>query len=290
MATAVALDRAPLAPEMTIDELNQLTAKGPDALRVTIIPALATALLRQNRKNRNRRPATVDAYARDIANGRWPLNGETVKVATNGDLLDGQHRLEAIEKAGVAVESFIILGLEPETQSTMDSGRRRTTADALSLDGEEYSSTLAAILRRNWAWKEGDRKFARRGTATTSELEALLREHPEVRRSAEIAERTRQAFPHIPQSALGTAHWLFNAIDPDETAWFFQRIADGAELPSGHPILALRNRVTSERAKEGRIPWDRQLAYLVLAWNAVRDGRSLSRMVIKAGAPVPNPR
>ncbi|MEV5358643.1 hypothetical protein [Streptomyces sp. NPDC052693] len=58
MATAVAPDLALLAPELTIDELNQLAAAGPQALRITITPSLAKALLKQNTKNRNLRGAT----------------------------------------------------------------------------------------------------------------------------------------------------------------------------------------------------------------------------------------
>ncbi|WP_204982078.1 hypothetical protein, partial [Streptomyces mobaraensis] len=62
------------------------------------------------------------------------------------------------------------------------------------------------------------------------------------------------------------------------------------DLSSGHPILALRSRVTSERAKEGRIAWERHLSYLVSAWNAVRDGRPLTRLVVRPDAPVPTPK
>ncbi|MFG3132832.1 hypothetical protein ACGFZU_34690 [Streptomyces tendae] len=290
MATAVAPDLVMLAPELTIGELNQLAAAGPQALRVTITPSLAKALLKQNTKNRNLREATVGDYVRDIESGEWPLNGETIKTAINGDVLDGQHRLAAIEKAGVPVETFMVIGLPPETQATMDAGRRRTTADALTLNDESHATALASILRRAWAWKRGDRKFNQRSTPTTAECRALLEQHPEIRRSAEIAARTRIAFPHIPASALGTAHWLFNAVDPGECAEFFARVGDGAELPVGHPILALRSRVTSERAKEGTIPWARHLAYLVHAWNAQREDRTLSRMVVKPGAPVPTPK
>ncbi|MFD7663535.1 hypothetical protein [Streptomyces sp. NPDC059788] len=289
MATAVAPIAVQLAPELTLEEVNQLASAGPAALHITITPALAKGLLTQNRRNRHIRENTVNDYVRDIQNNSWPLNGETIKLSISGDVLDGQHRLLAIEKAGTPVETFIVIGLPPETQATMDTGMRRTVADALALSGEANAATVASILRRVWAWEQGDRKFTRRNSPTTTESQMLLGAHPEIRRSAEIANRTRAAFPHIPQSALGTAHFLFNAIDPGEAAWFFQRLGDGAELPSGHPILALRNRVTSERAKEGTVPWARQLTYLVHAWNAVRSDRRLSRLQVKAGT-VPTPK
>ncbi|MFB6700212.1 hypothetical protein [Streptomyces rubiginosohelvolus] len=276
----------------TLGELDSLFRgqMHPVAIPIVLTPALAKLVLRRNTRNRPIRPSTVTDYSRDMVAGAWPLNGEAIKISWNGDVLDGQHRLHACEKAGVSIPTFIVGNLPPEAQNTMDSGLRRTTADVLALGAEENSTTLASILRRVWGWQQGDRKFTRRSSPTKTEAQDLLRATPELRRSAEIAGRTRTAFPHIPQSALGTAHYLFNSLDPDETAWFFQRLADGAELPVGHPILALRTRVTSERAKDGRIPWARHLVYLVTTWNAVREGRTLTRFSVPAGAPVPEPK
>ncbi|MER5301346.1 hypothetical protein ABT039_17990 [Streptomyces lasiicapitis] len=289
--SAATLAPAYPAPK-TLRELDGLLSNsgGPSAHIIVLHPQLASRLLRRNTKNRNVRAAAVEDYVRDIQANTWPLNGEAIKLDVQGNVLDGQHRLYAVVKADEPVTTFIVGGLPPETQATMDSGLRRTTADALSLAEESNATTVAAILRRVWTWQQGDRKFTRRISPTTAESKALLVKHPEIRRSAEIAMRTRAAFPHIPQSALGTAHFLFNAIDPDQCTWFFQRLGDGVELSSGHPILALRARVTSERAKEGQIAWARHLAYLVSTWNAVREDRPLTRLVVRPEAPVPNPK
>lgn len=278
-----------LAPSTTA-ELDTIGVDGPVALVITITPQLAKELLQRNRHNRKLRERAVGDYARDMAEGRWPINGEAIKLATNGDVLDGQHRLHALIQADVAVDMFVVIGLDSQSQESMDSGRKRTTGDILGLRDEQHSATLAAILRRVWAWQQGDHKFKARKTPTTAECTALLELHPELRRSAEVANRTRGAFPHIPQSVLGTCHHLFNAINPAETAWFFARLADGAELPLGHPILALRTRVTSERLDSVRMSEDRYMAYLIRTWNACRDGRELSRLVHKPGTEIPLPK
>ncbi|KAB7835483.1 hypothetical protein, partial [Streptomyces mobaraensis] len=222
--------KAPAYPApKTLRELDRLLANstGPSAHIIVLHPPLAARLLRRNTKNRNLRTAMVEDYVRDIQAGTWPLNGEAIKLDAQGNVLDGQHRLHAVVKADEPVTTFIVGGLPPEAQTTMDSGMRRTTADALSLADETNDITVAAILRKVWSWQQGDRRFTRRISPTTTESRALLEKHPEIRRSAEIAMRTRAAFPHIPQSALGTAHFLFNAIDPDGCAWFFQRLGDG---------------------------------------------------------------
>lgn len=263
---------------------------GPTAVVVDVTPDVARVWLRNNTHNRRLRERAVQDYARDMAAGHWNLNGEAIKFAADGTVLDGQHRLRAVVAADVTVQMLVVVGLDPAAQETMDTGRKRTTGDVMGLRGEHNAHTLAAILRRVWAWRQGDYKFAGNYAATNRECAQLLAEHPELRRSAEIAVRTRNAFPHIPQSSLGVAHHLFSTIEVDEAAWFFQRIADGAELPLGHPILALRSRVTSERLDSVRMPESRHMAYLIRTWNATREGRSLDRLVHPPNSQMPMPK
>lgn len=276
---------------MNTETLPTLTpTDGPTAVVIDVTPHLARTWLRANTHNRNLRERAVADYARDMTAGHWTLNGEAIKFATDGTVLDGQHRLRAVIEADTTVQMLVVVGIDPAAQETMDTGRKRTTGDVMGLRGEANAHTLAAILRRVFAWNNGDYRFTGNYAATNRECAQLLDEHPELRRSAEIAVRTRNAFPHIPQSILGTAHYLFSAIALDEAAWFFQRIADGAELPLGHPVLALRARVTSERLDSMRLPESRHMAYLIRTWNAVRDGRSLDRLVHPPNSSMPMPK
>lgn len=263
---------------------------GPTAVVIDVTPELAREWLRNNTHNRKLRDRAVADYARDMAAGHWTLNGEAIKFATDGTVLDGQHRLRAVIDADTTVQMLIVVGLDPAAQETMDTGRKRTTGDVMGLRGEANAHTLAAVLRRIWAWKSGDYRFGGTYAATNRECADLLAQHPEIRRSTEIAVRTRNAFPHIPQSSLGVAHHLFSTLALDEATWFFQRIADGAELPLGHPVLALRARVTSERLDSVRMPESRHMAYLIRTWNAVREGRSLDRLVHPPNSSMPMPK
>ncbi|WP_119581513.1 hypothetical protein [Streptomyces europaeiscabiei] len=267
-----------------------LDTDGPTAVVIDVTPALAREWLRNNTHNRKLRDRAVADYARDMTAGHWTLNGEAIKFATDGTVLDGQHRLRAVIDADTTVQMLIVVGLDPAAQETMDTGRKRTTGDVMGLRGEANAHTLAAVLRRIWAWKSGDYRFGGTYAATNRECADLLAQHPEIRRSTEIAVRTRNAFPHIPQSSLGVAHHLFSTLALDEAAWFFQRIADGAELPLGHPGLALRARVTSERLDSVRMPESRHMAYLIRTWNAVREGRSLDRLVHPPNSSMPMPK
>ncbi|MFB6626466.1 MULTISPECIES: hypothetical protein [unclassified Streptomyces] len=262
----------------------------PEVDIVTVTPELAKKWLSQNTHNRPLRKRAIADYARDMAAGSWLQNGEAIKFAEDGTLLDGQHRLNAVVAAGVDVTMLVVSGLPRATQETMDAGRKRTAADAFSLRGEVHATVLAAVLKRVWLWDQGDYKFGQNYTPTTAECAALLKERPEIYRSVEIAVRIHQAFRYLPQSVTGTAHHLLSRIDGAEAVWFFARIGDGAELPAGHPVLTLRNRVMTDRADNRKVPDHQYMAYLIRAWNAVRDNRSLTRIQQASDAPMPLPK
>lgn len=65
--------------------------------QVQMTPGLAKKMLASNADNqRNLRMSKVEQYVRDMLAGHWPITGETIKVATDGALIDGQHRLTAV--------------------------------------------------------------------------------------------------------------------------------------------------------------------------------------------------
>lgn len=273
--------------------MTQLSVPSTDIPQVEIMavtPELAAKWLKQNTHNRTLRKRAVTDYARDMAAGQWRLNGEAIKFAVDGTLLDGQHRLLAVIEADTAIPLMVVTGLANETQETMDAGRKRTTADAFSLRGETHATVLAAVLRRVWAWDQGDYKFGNNYMPTTAECAALLKDRPEIYRSVEIATRTHQVFRYLPQSVVGTAHHVLSRIDVDEAVWFFCRVADGADLSANHPVLTLRNRVMTDRADNRKVPDYRYMAYLIRAWNAVRSDRPLARIQQAPDAPMPMPK
>jgi hypothetical protein len=273
--------------------MTQTSVPGTDIPQVEIIavtPDLATKWLKQNTHNRTLRKRAVADYARDMKAGQWRLNGEAIKFASDGALLDGQHRLQAVIEADVAIPLMVVTGLPNDTQETMDAGRKRTTADAFSLRGETNAAILAAVLKKVWLWDQGDYKFGQNSRPTTAECAALLQERPEIYRSVEIAARVHQAFRYMPQSVVGTAHHLFSRIDVNEAVWFFCRVGDGADLSANHPVLTLRNRVMTDRADNRKLPDYRHMAYLIRAWNAVREDRPLARIQQAPDAPMPMPK
>ena len=76
----------------------------------TITPQLAKDILANNNLNRNINATIVGHYADAISRGQWELNGEAIKIAHDGRLLDGQHRLMAVIKSDTPITTLVIRG------------------------------------------------------------------------------------------------------------------------------------------------------------------------------------
>lgn len=254
----------------------------PSVEIVDVTPQLAETWLSRNPNNRNLRRAVVDSYARDIAAGRWRLNGESIKFGAAGHLLDGQHRLSAVIQAETAVQMVVVRHLAADVMPTVDTGAKRSYGDALKLAGEENTATLAAVVRRAVMWERGQRTNTGAIRPTALEMNDFLERHPEVRASAELASRLGSR-ERLPASVIGLCHFLFAKIDYDEATWFMLRVADGDGIPATDPIAVLRNRVIKLRVSGGRINETEGLALTIRAWNAHRAGETRSKLQMPKG-------
>ncbi|MEU6990308.1 hypothetical protein ABZ953_06555 [Streptomyces sp. NPDC046465] len=261
-------------------------ARGPQYKVMEVTPDLAEKWLAQNTHNRNLREKAVMAYARDMESRNWAENGESIKFAKDGTLLDGQHRLQAIALSGVTVKMLVVTGLENRSQETMDDGRKRTLSDALHLRGETNSVILGSLLRRALMWEMGQYRNSGAYTPTNTECLTYLLEHPDVRVSASAAASLRKP-TRLPASVLGLTHWVFSRIDMEDTTWFFDRLGSGVGLEQYHPVWTLRKRAAEAADSQGRVPEDMLLAFVIKAWDAYRDGDEMRLLRFKPGGATP---
>lgn len=254
-----------------------------------VTPELAKLWLSQNDRNRNVTPKVVGDYARQMTTGKWRMNGEAIKRSTTNQLLDGQQRLLALIQADVTLEMLVVEGLDPEVQDTMDGGRKRTAADALSMDGVANASIAAAVSRRAWMWDRGNLRFASAASPSVTEVKETLTKYPHIHRSAELGSRIAMSYRPSRGAVTGMAHHLFVQLDQDLTAEFFAQLATGAGLDGGHPVLALRTRLANDKFGSKRVPFHQGLAFFIRAWNALREGRELSKIQHTAEEPMIKP-
>lgn len=260
----------------------KVVAMGPRFEQVTVTPEMAAEWLARNVNNRPLSQRVVGRYVRDMKEGRWELNGETVKFNRKGDLLDGQHRLAACIQAEVSFETLVVYGLPEESFATVDTGQMRGGKHVLAIEGEKNAALLAATLGHVYRWERGylDHQGHRNPEAnpTNQDLLDTLERHPDVRRSVEVGQRAAVARSFTP-SVAACLHYAFSQKDPLLADAFMEGLETGADLPSDSPILVLRERLFREAQGVKVLPNRMGMAFAIKAWNAFRSGRTIERLI-----------
>jgi hypothetical protein len=78
-------------------------------------------------------------FCEAIKNKSWLLTHQGIAFDTQGALIDGRLRLNAIIEANTAVKMLVFRGLDPSSKYGIDGGIRRDSADVYRLTGAEAS-------------------------------------------------------------------------------------------------------------------------------------------------------
>ena len=143
---------------------------------------------------------------------------------------------------------------------------------------------LAAVTRWAWAWLHGVRMVGH-GNAQPSHAEmlALLEAEPRLRDAAAWADSARRQFRSVSGSVWGMGWMLLHGSDHLAAEVFLAKVLTGEDCPAGHPALAFRQRIWKAREDNEHITAWIQLAYLIIAWNAFKEDRTITRLQTPKG-------
>lgn len=253
------------------------------ATKVKITSKLATEILDKHERlvqsrgletlNRTINDSLVQKYATDMRNGKWELNGETIKIAETGRVLDGQHRLWAAANHDVSFESLIVSGLDEESFYTIDIGRSRKPSDFLTSDGIPNGANAAAGARLVIGYRRKSMQLNH--MITTHEIVHFVQANPRIAQSAgEVHGIHRIA----PVSCATAWHFLFSEQNKEQADIFIKDMIEGVGLAKGDPVLALRERLIKNKSSKARLP-GREIFILGLkAWNDRRAGKTRTKV------------
>lgn len=240
-----------------------------------VTPEMAQRWLSVESKNRHVSNSRVDQLRRDIVDGKWVANGDTIKIGDYGEVIDGQHRLRAVIASGIAIKTLVVFGLShSEVFGLCDQHRKRTLADHMSVLGEKRVNTLASTTQACYYW-DTFQTFDPNGRDQAHRILEYFESHAdEMRAGAEYASQTRkqQAAIGLPGSIVGTSYVLFGRLDSDDRDTFLDAVLHGAELSQGHSALLLRNRILENRRKFTKLRKKAMFALVFKAWNYYRVG------------------
>jgi|SRR5690349_2424341 len=220
-----------------------------------VTPDLAAAYLKKNLKNRRLRPSSVDKLAQSIKEGQWALTHQGIAIAEDGTLLDGQHRLMAIVKAGQAVKVNVTTDVPLEAQRYIDIGQKRDLADRRRfVDDPNLNKKISNIIMAYF-------RLAKRMPKMTENMDIVdnffLEYSEPLVWAATMGMQKRTFFGRADMLAALTG---YSTHDHAAAEAFHEAMVSGAGLATGSPVLKLRNlfvegNYTLQNSNDGTIYW-----------------------------------
>lgn len=201
----------------------------------TVTPQLADLYLQNMGPQRHLYKGVVEQYADDMRNGYWVPHHQGIGFDQEGRLRDGQHRLNAVKLAGVAVRMMVFRNVPGEWFDRIDRGRGRGIPDVLAM-------------------YHGIKNAKQKSPAVNLIAEVLGIPSRTLHQNLSLVQRLDADFDHIIMLTEGKVKPVAAALafarrkDPDRIDEFAVRFTSGVGLVDGDPALMLRNVLMSDFA------------------------------------------
>lgn len=227
--------------------------------------------------------STVKLYAKDMADGNWKENGETIKIDINGNLIDGQHRLQAIVDSGISVELVIVEGLDPSVADTIDIGRKRSIEQYLKWADGAYTAGATGIVQEVLNLMKGNKNqghsAADAGISLMTIMDEYMRDKSSFNEAATYGKRiNKESEKILKPKEVGAIYyylWKCMGIEKSYVETFFHRLCSTAHNEKGFYKKTMNNLDDKEYIKRSGVTRTNEL---IECWNAMVHGCSTNRV------------
>lgn len=254
-----------------------------------ITPERAKELLKNNSTNRPLTKPLYSEYARQMRNGLWfEFTCESIKIADDNTLIDGQHRLTALIEANVSLSFKIDYGVPKEAFLYIDTPKKRTARDIFAIMDVPNYTNVSAGIRRYLTLKQGKAigfvgggvTGTNRGKSSVSNAELLkiYESNPKMWNGACIMATSwyTKSGRILNISDFIGFYTYFRDISEDDAFIFMSKFGEGTNLSHNDPVKLLREKLTAAKINpimnmSGVV----KTAVIFKAWNYFRKGESI---------------
>lgn len=251
------------------------TSRGMETIMLT--PARAAELLEHNKVNRPISDSHVQRLERQILMGKWRFNGDTIKISSDGDVLDGQHRLWAVMGAKKPIDTIVVTGIQREAFATIDTLRKpRSGADVLALNGaDRYRNIAASALQWLIRYQRGviDTFRDPKNRVENSDIEESFKAHPGI---AQAVERCMALRNMVNPAIIAFLYYVLTNKDEGLAERLVETLENPAGVPVSDPFFKFRSYLTMSRQRQ-RVPVV-TIALAIKAINAAHAGEKVQTL------------
>lgn len=252
---------------------------GPQKILLT--PDLATSLLERNQLNRPLSDQHVKRLANQIKTGKWRFNGDTIKLSSTEEVLDGQHRLWAVIESKISVETIIVYGIDKDAFSTIDTLRKpRSGGDVIALAGRtSHRNTIATSLAWMMRYQRGvlAEYRAPQNKIENSDIEEAFAHHPGMGRAVERCLAIRAV---VSTPVIAFAYYVITNRNPGLAERMVHTLQNPAGVGIDDPFYRLRIYLTAWSGKQKDPVMT--IALIIKAANAAFKGSEIKQLSWRA--------
>lgn len=281
----------------------------------TITPAQAKKWLEKMIHNRPLSQAKSLEYAIAMDEGKWCLNGETIKFTDGGLLFDGQHRLAACVLAEKPFKSNVVRGVDDEMAfATVDVGRARTHGDIFAIAGYPSPNVASGgahiiyLIKRDMMSITGikQRRYSDSEVKKSRLLQTLKNKPIKATHVTKedllnycepfkaklvdcirFTEKLRGKSKLLSPSQLAGLYYLFREKDEEAARQFIVDVHDGVGLAAHDPVYRLRERLIANHASNNKLTRFAVLFLTIKAWAKRRSGEKVGTLKIAENEQFP---
>lgn len=265
---------------------------------VEITPAIAQKLLDLTDKSIQRKTnrSNLKYLVNQLELNKWKFNGDAIRQDSNGNIIDGMHRLNACLIAKKNFQTIFVKGLPPKSIHTIDQGKNRSLAEILQIkrgDTVKYATAIASVARFCNEFYQGRYGIAGKnqsggGNTKHKALDStdFLRwvdENPDIFSFVEENMKIRERGDKLVNAKVFCGmKWMLDQIDKDKSDRFFESLSSGLNIGKDNPIHALRLKLIRQKTSfdpSVKRLTPKQVVYCIAkTWNAYVEGKYLNRI------------
>lgn len=254
----------------------------------TITPIKAQEYLFTSKGNRPISKETVASYADSMKSGKWMLNGVPIVFDTDGNLIDGHHRLNAIVLAGVPIATAVARGVEKEAFTTFDCGRHRNLGQLLAMQGKKNYNVVSGIVQASITLRDTGRLYINNARNCHGQKRANYEGYDVYQKDSERFDRIAsicldlyRKIRMLKTSWIGAMIYHLTTIggfDEEFVLQYFNELNSYVESDK-KSIEILRVRILREKSSGIKSDDSRLIALLFKSWNAYAQGKDVNRLL-----------
>jgi hypothetical protein len=270
-----------------------------NAAVMTITPMIARQWLDSTDHSIQRRLSIshVSYLAKEMKNGYWDLNGQPIQIDKKGNVVNGQHRLNACIESGCDFQSLVVFNVETSAIKTIDEGSKaRGISDFLEIKyNPKHSTTVSSAMKTIFFWdagwkktlKDGGERGGKNPKLSPAEAQEFIKANPGFFDFIVEAVSLHQSGDKLLSPSLFCSMlWIVERENPVYSRDFFAKLSNGISIGPKCPIAYLRKILMEDARKRaemgrrlGRLTKGDVVSLIVKAFNYYVEGVEVTKLI-----------